>query len=323
MRLELRNRLEARLELQIATSLLAQFPEVGLLSARLAADLDEAHPATASVASAETATLSSRAGWIGLTAGGAPARARLFCVPGAGASSSFFRAWTREVPAGLDLCVVELPGHGLRLGEPTLSSVEETAAQMLEALAPVMAEMPFAIFGHSMGGLISYELIRKAAARGLAPVHLFVSSAAPPDWPATVSKRLKGLSDAEFLELCRQEGFISSDIDRAHDAELARSYVPVIRGDFLMAESFDRRNLTAIDVPISAVAARGDSMVSAQLMEGWARFSTGRFAIDVVDGDHFSARGQGAVFLGQILAAFGDGLRHRNRRSEPEPSLVL
>ena len=87
MRLELRNRLEARLELQIATSLLAQFPDVTSLSARLAADLEAANPGAASVASADSGAPSSRPTWVGLTARGTAARARLFCVPGAGASS--------------------------------------------------------------------------------------------------------------------------------------------------------------------------------------------------------------------------------------------
>src|SRR5579859_3905311 len=81
-------------------------------------------------------------------------RLRLFCLPYAGGGASMFRDWTTGLPADIDVCPILLPGRESRVREPAFSRVEP----LVEALAPAVLpylDVPYALFGHSMGALIA------------------------------------------------------------------------------------------------------------------------------------------------------------------------
>jgi surfactin synthase thioesterase subunit len=86
-----------------------------------------------------------------------------------------FRSWIGSM-AGVEVCPVQLPGRWERLREPAFTRMEP----LIDALAPVLLEhagaAPFAFYGHSLGGLVAFELARRLAARG--PARLLVSGRA-------------------------------------------------------------------------------------------------------------------------------------------------
>ncbi|MGW8227111.1 MAG: thioesterase II family protein, partial [Anaerolineales bacterium] len=42
------------------------------------------------------------------------ANLRVFCISHAGGSGMVFRTWPRDLPDFIEVCAVELPGHGRR-----------------------------------------------------------------------------------------------------------------------------------------------------------------------------------------------------------------
>src|SRR5262245_13119588 len=82
---------------------------------------------------------------------------RLFCFPYAGGPASIYRDWGNKLPASIEVHPVQLPGHGNRLREPLSKSVEPLVKSLAEELKPYL-EVPFSLFGHSMGAIISFEL---------------------------------------------------------------------------------------------------------------------------------------------------------------------
>ena len=55
---------------------------------------------------------------------------------------------------------VELAGRGRRMNEPLIDNMEEMVEDIYYSIKDYITE-PYAIFGHSMGGLLTYELCHK------------------------------------------------------------------------------------------------------------------------------------------------------------------
>ena len=96
-----------------------------------------------------------RALWFPIVRGDAP---RLFCLPFAGAGVWPFRRWAEQLP-DVSLVPVLLPGREMRLHEKPFESMAALIAALEREIAPLLAR-PFALYGHSMGAVIAFELAR-------------------------------------------------------------------------------------------------------------------------------------------------------------------
>src|SRR5215210_6080354 len=102
------------------------------------------------------------------------ARLRLFCFPYAGGSAHIFSQWPQFLPDFIEVCAVQPPGRGSRLREEPFQRLDALVVAATSALGPFM-NMPFAFFGHSMGGTIGFEVARRLRRLGMdGPAHLFV-----------------------------------------------------------------------------------------------------------------------------------------------------
>src|SRR6185295_11175567 len=88
------------------------------------------------------------------------ARLRLFCFPYAGGGASAYRGWATALPSDLEVCPVQLPGRESRLREAPFTRPEPLIQTLADVLEPHL-DLPFVLFGHSMGGMISFELSRE------------------------------------------------------------------------------------------------------------------------------------------------------------------
>jgi medium-chain acyl-[acyl-carrier-protein] hydrolase len=108
---------------------------------------------------------------------------RLFCFPYAGGSADVYRNWQRWFPEEFDICLVHLPGRGTSLGERGFTRI----IPLVKAIADRIdseTSAPYALYGHSMGALICFELARELFCRhGSGPQHLFVSGRNAPSGP--------------------------------------------------------------------------------------------------------------------------------------------
>jgi len=93
------------------------------------------------------------------------AEVRLFCFPQAGSSAAAYGAWADKLPESVELCVIEYPGRGRRRAERPFVRLHALVAAALTALRPEL-DRPFAVFGHCMGALVGFELIRQLHLQG-------------------------------------------------------------------------------------------------------------------------------------------------------------
>lgn len=207
---------------------------------------------------------------------------QLFCFPHAGASAAPYGRWRRLLP-GVDLRPVELPGHGRRLDEPLLDDMPALAAQLVEELRGILRP-PYALFGHSLGALLAFEVAHLLRESGSpAPSALFASGTAAPG--RRDDREFSGdKSDAELIEhLRRYQG--TSDAVLA-ESELMRLTLPVLRADFRMCGRYRHRSRPPLDCPIHVLAGRDDTATTEQL-EAWAEESVTGFSRTMFDGGHF------------------------------------
>lgn len=226
---------------------------------------------------------------------------RVLCLPYAGGSAAVYRDWQRHLPAGVEVCAVELPGHGARIGERPARRLLPLVREMVTGLAGLLHE-PYSVFGHSLGGLLAYELVRTARERGLpAPVHLFLSAVAAPGTPPTRPAVRDATDDELRAELVALNG---TPAELLRSAELMALMLPVLRADFSVLETYECAPGAPLDVPVSLFAGSHDTVVPTSSMSPWS----GRFdrapRVRLFPGDHFFLSADG----GAVARAVGDTL---------------
>ena len=82
---------------------------------------------------------------------------QLICFPYAGGSASFFRGLGEKLQNKIEVTAVEYAGHGTRRKESYYHTFEELVQDMTTTVRKVRnPEIPYAIFGYSMGSVVAY-----------------------------------------------------------------------------------------------------------------------------------------------------------------------
>lgn len=207
------------------------------------------------------------------------ATARVVCLPHAGGAASFFGSWGGKAAA--EVFAVQYPGREDRLDEGQAACVAELADAIAAAL-PV--DLPIVLFGHSLGAILAYEVARTLEhAVGVPPAHVVVSGRrAPSDPPGGDVHRWS--DDALVDELVRLGG---TDGHVLRLPEARSVFLPAIRADFRLAETYRWRPGPEPSCPVTAVIGVGDTEVSAEQAARWADHTTGVFVLRVLPGGHF------------------------------------
>jgi len=212
------------------------------------------------------------------------ARLRLFCLPFAGGTAMVFRTWPDDLPLDIELCAVQLPGRETRLQEPPFSRMTDLVPVLDRALRPFL-DRPFVLFGHSMGGLISFELIRHWRRKGDAlPLHLFVSGRRSPDSPCRFPD-MHDLPRGELIKKIRDYGGTPEAV--LEEEELMDLIIPIIRADFSILETYKYYEEKPLDLPITVYAGTEDIRTTPDELEAWRRHTTASVAVRNFSGDHF------------------------------------
>jgi medium-chain acyl-[acyl-carrier-protein] hydrolase len=227
---------------------------------------------------------------------------RLFCVPYAGGSPLIFGSWPSALPENIEVCSIQLPGRGMRLSEPSFTKLEPLIESLTPALRPFLNK-PFALFGHSMGGLICFELARALRLEfGVEPVGLFLAGRqAPPIGDSTAARY--DLPGPEFIDQLRNLNGTPPEI--LEQPELMRLLVPLLRADFELCQTYVYKPGPPLDCPISVFGGSEDGEVSYEELESWRPYTTGAFALRMLPGDHFFIR----TSQSQLLEMVSEGLR--------------
>ncbi|BAN48813.1 thioesterase II family protein [Metapseudomonas resinovorans] len=233
---------------------------------------------------------------------------RLFCMPYSGASAMAYARWRRKVPQWLAIRPVELPGRGARHGEPFATDVLALARGLAVELRGE-AQQPYALFGHSLGGLLAFEMAHALNELGLPrPVALFVSGTAAPA-KRDFSEFATAKSDAELIAKLRGLGGTPEAV--LANRELLDLLLPVLRADFLLCGQYRYRERSPLPLPIHVFGGREDS-ISVDDLLAWQGETASSFSLDMHAGHHFFIHDNEARVLRTLKAHLGRHLRYRS-----------
>lgn len=241
------------------------------------------------------------ASWIAgrLTAG--KPRVRLICLPQAGGGSGAFARWRPHVPEGFELAPVVYPGRGGG-SRPVPRDVDELVAQLMAALEPEMA-MPFALFGHSFGGSLAYEIACRLQERGgPAPLAVLVSGSRPPQAPHT--RQLSREDDRALVDWLVDHGGLPLELLKYTD--FLEKIIGVIRTDLVFAEQYHRPEPPRLACPLHVFGGIADRVMPSGALNDWRVCAGGVFSATVLPGGHAFPHTDPAAILASVAAVLPD-----------------
>ncbi|PRY31846.1 thioesterase II family protein [Pseudosporangium ferrugineum] len=222
---------------------------------------------------------------------------QLLCVPFAGAGASFFHPWRDAEVAGVTVHPVQLPGRERRIAEAPCTDVHRAADGLLEEVARLpLGPGPLALFGHSLGAVLAYELARRLEANGIPVARLFVSGS-PDPWTVR-ERRASGLDDDRFLARVEElAGYRHPVFDHP---EMREILLPALRADVEMHEAYRPLSAEPLAAPITVLHAVSDELVSLGQAAGWKAATAAAFELVELPGGHMYLTGSPAVVLSVV-----------------------
>jgi len=212
---------------------------------------------------------------------------KLICLPYAGGSSVIFSKWPQYLPSGIELHPVELAGRGTRIYEPLYPDLAAMVEDVFQRIHAHVITGPYAIFGHSMGAVIAYELVQRMAAYELPPPrHAFFSGKGAPGIVRADEKKYHEMGDAEFREELLELGGTPPDF--FDHPELLALFLPLLKNDFRLAdqENAGCGDIRPLKYDITVLLGKDEDLIPEQCT-GWKSHTTGRCSIHYFKGGHF------------------------------------
>lgn len=241
--------------------------------------------------------------WVRIPRPDPRARVRLYCIPHAGGGASTFRTWPGDLPAGIEVRSVQLPGREDRIAETPFRDAPAAAVALADAIGGELSGS-WALFGHSMGALIGFELLRELRRRDVAgPARFFVSGHRAPQFPDSFES-IHELPDAEFLDALDSRYSAVPPAVRESE-ELLELLLPGLRADVAVCDTYVHERGEPLECPIDALGGTDDPAVSRESLEAWHEQTSGPFRVTMLEGDHFYLQTRQA----ELLRIVGEALR--------------
>ena len=215
-----------------------------------------------------------------------PADLPLFCLPHAGGGASAYRAWLGTVP-GVAVLPVQLPGRESRFRDPAYEDMAPLVADLAPVVLGEAGGRPYAVYGHSLGALVAFELVREIRRVGAAgPVRLFVSGCVAPHRTFDDGPPVRGMTRPEVVEMLRNLGGTPEWLLR--DASVVDMILPAVRADFSVKETYGYLPGPALDVAFTVLSSTDDPRASHELQARWQDLTQGSFDLHTLVGGHFA-----------------------------------
>jgi surfactin synthase thioesterase subunit len=204
----------------------------------------------------------------------------------AGGSAASFVCFAPLLPPGWRLLAVDLPGRFYAPAGPRCHSIAEAVDYISAVLRPELTG-PYAVFGHSLGGLLAYELTRHLESQGEGPSWLGVSGCPAPDNLATAraAARQEGLALVEFGAPDRYESRLRA----------------ALRDDLALIDSYEHVAGPPLRAPMSVFRGDSDPLTSPENMIAWAEQAGTSMAFHTLPGGHLFPFDHAADVCAQIV----------------------
>ena len=210
---------------------------------------------------------------------------KLFCLPFAGGSKYSYKGYQAIAPAEIEVIPLELPGRGKRIREPLVTDLEVLVEDLYADLYPQLNDGPYAIYGHSMGALLTHLLTKKILVDDdiRNPLHLFLTGCRGPSVAdSEPGKHL--LPKDQFIQKLIDYGGSPDEI--LQDKQLINFFEPIIRADFQAIESHQYVPSEPHEVPMTVMIGNQE-VTTSEMAKAWQKESSIPINFFEFEGKHF------------------------------------
>ncbi|UII27311.1 alpha/beta fold hydrolase [Fulvivirga maritima] len=276
MAVQLRNKLEKDLSLKLSVTNIWEYPTIAEYAEFL---LNRIIPNENADIASNTENNTAPKGII-IPKYNPEAKFRVICIHDAGGSASLFHGWENQLVNELELIIVELPGRGKQLSQKPFNDIQIAVNKIMLDLQGYLNK-PYILFGHSMGGLIAFELMRLLRQKKLnLPQQLFVSST--PQLAVYEKAYLNPKQDTDQL----MSSFPHLKPENIPDPELRKVLISLLRNDLSLIDSFSYQFEPPFDLPITAIHGVQDNNITPAQMQNWKNETTQTFKLIQRKGGH-------------------------------------
>jgi medium-chain acyl-[acyl-carrier-protein] hydrolase len=226
------------------------------------------------------------------------AKMRIYCFPYAGGNAGVFNDWPENFGDSIEVVAIAFPGRWLRSEENSISCMWQLTKEISDAMEAEMG-LDYMFFGHSMGGLLSYQVAQSLSEAGhMLPKHLFVSACEAPRKTYEKKKRVRvdELDEAGLLEHIQKLAGTPREFlqDELMKKRIFASMIP----DLTAIDNWEYEESQPLPIDITAFAGKQDDFVNVDGVRDWAQCTTHGFNINLLTGGHFyiNEKGRHSVF---------------------------
>lgn len=208
---------------------------------------------------------------------------QLFCFPYAGGSINIYKEWPKLLPASIEITPVEYPGRGHKFKEPLSGDIHGLVSSLLPEIEKKI-NGPFALFGHSLGAVVAFEISKALCRKNKRAECLILSGCPAPSSLKTISS-IKGLSDDAFLE--KISSLNGTPPELLSKEEFRRFFIPILRSDFSLLDEYAPQEDISYDIPLVLYGGENDPKVAPESIKNWSSYTKASNQFKLFPGDHF------------------------------------
>lgn len=228
----------------------------------------------------------------------------LYCFPYAGAGASAFRNWQSVLPDNIKVCAIQLPGREERIKEKPYLDMEILADDLSNVI--LKKRNDYIMFGHSMGTKILYEVERRLENKGKSAKLAIISAGRVPH--ITETNPIYNLPQQKFKEGVIKFNGMPKEI--LENKDLFEFFIPVLRADFTLDESYTSKNFSVLNSPIFALWGTNDKSADLEEILKWRQYTNSDFCEQSFEGEHFFIKEKESNVLRTIAKVIENTLVH-------------
>ncbi len=212
----------------------------------------------------------------------------LFCLSYAGGSANIYNKW-KQKSEFIQVIPVELAGHGSRIREQLSSDFDIIVKDVYERICTEIRQhqmKEYAIFGHSMGCWIAFEVANKLFENPVLPnpLRLFFSGNCTPEC-RDYDVCMDTISDSSFRQMIINYGGVPDSVIK--HPEILDFFMPIIKSDYYALASYHHSDEPFRFNCDSAVMNGIHDEFSERQMNAWGNYAGKKFRIRNFDDGHF------------------------------------
>ncbi|MFY1636708.1 thioesterase II family protein [Solwaraspora sp. WMMB335] len=224
---------------------------------------------------------------------------RLVVFHHAGGSAAGYHPLARELPPDWDVLLADLPGRGRRYGEAPYRAMSGAVEEMVHHLSG-HTDLPYALFGHSMGAVVATEVGRRMSSLAKVPIWVGVSGRSAPSTVDVHRQPLWELDDDRLLDVLFDLGGTPQRLRQMPG--LQEQFVQLARADLQAVDSYrpapERRPLSC---PLTVLGGLADPWAPPATLADWQAETARPLRQCFFPGGHFYFLGVGVAALAREI----------------------